>query len=268
MLEPAQLVVAGQQAGLDHLERHGPVERDLPGLVDDAHAAAAQLAADLVIAEVAHGGAGRQDFADAPPAAGPVVRGRGLAVVRHRGRGVVGRPLAVGRMPAGFGRPRVGPPGRLERPGGRVGIRRGSGLGGCDRRLGRAEGGRHRVGVGGESVAIFDRGRALAASSPPVDLDLDQVAEQGRPHRLRDPLEVVLDPGPLPFPPFRLEPVAGPIQLLGLRRRQRAGTLRPSQALAPIGAHHTPSYTRRSRITSSGRTPQSGLRPDRRPSGR
>ena len=42
--EPAQLVVAGEQAGPDHLEGDGPVERDLAGLVDDAHAAAAQLA--------------------------------------------------------------------------------------------------------------------------------------------------------------------------------------------------------------------------------
>ena len=84
---------------------------------------------------------------------------------------------------------------------------------------------------------------------PPVDLDRDQIAEQGRPHRIRNPLEVVLDPGPLPLPPFGRKPVAGPIQLLGLRRRKRAGTLRPSQAPAPIGAHHTPSYIRRSRIT-------------------
>ena len=45
VLEPAQLVVAGQDAGPDHLEGHGPVEADLAGLVDDAHAAAAQLAA-------------------------------------------------------------------------------------------------------------------------------------------------------------------------------------------------------------------------------
>ena len=43
VLEPAQLVVVGQDAGLDHLEGDGPVEADLAGLVDDAHAAAAQL---------------------------------------------------------------------------------------------------------------------------------------------------------------------------------------------------------------------------------
>ena len=56
VLEPAQLVVAGEHAGLDHLEGDGPVEADLPGLVDDAHAAAAQLLVDLVVAEVADAG--------------------------------------------------------------------------------------------------------------------------------------------------------------------------------------------------------------------
>ena len=39
------------QAGGEHLERHLAVERDLPRLVDDAHAAAAELADDLEIAE-------------------------------------------------------------------------------------------------------------------------------------------------------------------------------------------------------------------------
>ena len=56
VLEPAQLGVVGQNAGLDHLEGDGPVEADLPGLVDDAHAAAAQLLVNLVVAEVADAG--------------------------------------------------------------------------------------------------------------------------------------------------------------------------------------------------------------------
>ena len=60
VLEPAQVGVVGQHAGLDHLEGDGSVEADLPGLVDDAHAAAAQLFLNLVIAEVADGGAARQ----------------------------------------------------------------------------------------------------------------------------------------------------------------------------------------------------------------
>jgi hypothetical protein len=35
-------------AGQDHLERHGALEADLPGLVDDAHASSTQLFEDLV----------------------------------------------------------------------------------------------------------------------------------------------------------------------------------------------------------------------------
>ena len=41
----------------DHLQRHESIETDLAGLVDDAHGAAAQLAANLVVAEVANPGA-------------------------------------------------------------------------------------------------------------------------------------------------------------------------------------------------------------------
>ena len=59
VLEPPQLVVAGQDAGPDHLQGDGPVEADLAGAVDDAHAAAAELGLDLVVAEVADGGPGR-----------------------------------------------------------------------------------------------------------------------------------------------------------------------------------------------------------------
>jgi len=63
VLEASPLVVAGEHAGLDHLQRHRSVERDLAGLVDDAHAAAAQLALDLVVAEVAQRRARRQGIA-------------------------------------------------------------------------------------------------------------------------------------------------------------------------------------------------------------
>ena len=64
VLEPPQLVVAGQDAGPDHLQGDGPVEADLAGPVDDAHAAAAELGLDLVVAEVADGGRGRPGAAD------------------------------------------------------------------------------------------------------------------------------------------------------------------------------------------------------------
>jgi hypothetical protein len=53
--------LAGQpQPAAEHLQRHLAVERQLPGLVDDAHAAAAQLTHDLEVAqpfakEIRHG---------------------------------------------------------------------------------------------------------------------------------------------------------------------------------------------------------------------
>ena len=46
--EAGQLLGAGVVAGQDHLQGDDAVERELPGLVDDAHAAAAQLAQDFV----------------------------------------------------------------------------------------------------------------------------------------------------------------------------------------------------------------------------
>ena len=55
--EPPHLVVAGPVPGPDHLEGDEAVEAELPGLVDDAHAAAAQDAEQLVVAEVADLGA-------------------------------------------------------------------------------------------------------------------------------------------------------------------------------------------------------------------
>jgi hypothetical protein len=91
--------------GTVNVSGDGSVEADLPGLVHDAHAAAAQLFPDLVVAEVADGGAARQ------VARGPVAVGR------------PGRPIGVGRTVAGgVGRGRsrgrgrlVGPrPGRLD----------------------------------------------------------------------------------------------------------------------------------------------------------
>ncbi len=87
VLEPEQVGVIGQHAGLDHLECDGPVEVDLPSLVDDAHAAAAQLLEELVVAEVADGRAARQV---------------GLA---RAASGCPGRVAGVGRPVAG----RVGP---------------------------------------------------------------------------------------------------------------------------------------------------------------
>ena len=41
--EAAEFVVAGEESGPDHLQRNLAVEGDLAGLVDDAHAATAEL---------------------------------------------------------------------------------------------------------------------------------------------------------------------------------------------------------------------------------
>ena len=46
VMEAAPFGIVGEDAGFDHLQGHRPVEADLPGLVDDPHAAAAQLAAE------------------------------------------------------------------------------------------------------------------------------------------------------------------------------------------------------------------------------
>ncbi len=55
----------------DHLQRAGAIQADLPGTVDDAHPAAAQLTQDLIAGD-RRGGAGRrfQKRADAPGVAG------------------------------------------------------------------------------------------------------------------------------------------------------------------------------------------------------
>ena len=51
-LEPAPLLGVAEHLRRQHLQRHVPAERDLLGLVDDAHAAAADLADDPVVAEL------------------------------------------------------------------------------------------------------------------------------------------------------------------------------------------------------------------------
>ena len=84
VLEPPEIVLGGQQAGLEHLQGDGSVEADLARLVDDPHAAPAEHAAQLVVAERAH----------------PILQraGSGLGVAIGSA-GVVG--LRVGRRPVG-----------------------------------------------------------------------------------------------------------------------------------------------------------------------
>ena len=49
--ESLHLGLAGEQAGQQHLERDGTVEADLPGAIDNAHAAAGEFAEQFVVAE-------------------------------------------------------------------------------------------------------------------------------------------------------------------------------------------------------------------------
>ena len=50
-LEPRQFLRSGELAAQDHLEGDGALKAALPRLVDDAHAAAAQLIEQVVVAE-------------------------------------------------------------------------------------------------------------------------------------------------------------------------------------------------------------------------
>ena len=54
VLKPAVIIVAGKLGRLDHLQGDRAVEADLTGLVNDPHAALAQHALQLVVAEVAY----------------------------------------------------------------------------------------------------------------------------------------------------------------------------------------------------------------------
>jgi hypothetical protein len=57
--EAGQVCLAGVCPRQDHLEGHDAVQLDLPGLVDDAHAAAAQLTQNLVARRRCPGWEGR-----------------------------------------------------------------------------------------------------------------------------------------------------------------------------------------------------------------
>ena len=94
-VEPLDVGLGGELAGEDHLERDGAVEAHLPGLVDDAHAAAGDLADELVVAEVAD--ARSEDPAASlvdpvPGRCGLVARG---LVARCNGRFLVNRRASL-----------------------------------------------------------------------------------------------------------------------------------------------------------------------------
>ena len=49
--KPQDLLLAGELAGEDHLQRHRPVQADLAGAVNDAHAATGNFLQQFVIAK-------------------------------------------------------------------------------------------------------------------------------------------------------------------------------------------------------------------------
>ena len=61
-LEAQPFCWAGVLDGADHLQRHDAVGLELPGLVNDRHAAAAQLAQDLVAGHCGQGALGSGTF--------------------------------------------------------------------------------------------------------------------------------------------------------------------------------------------------------------
>ena len=52
-MEASDVRLGGELAGQDHFQRHEAIETDLPGLVDDAHAAASDLFEKLIVPEIA-----------------------------------------------------------------------------------------------------------------------------------------------------------------------------------------------------------------------
>ncbi len=108
-LEAGQVVGAGVFARQDHLERDDAVEAALPGLVDDAHAAAADLAEQLVAGDgtaFAERRACRADGLGGRVGVGPgqQLGGRGgrRRTLRSGGHGVTLLGLKISGVPCAF----------------------------------------------------------------------------------------------------------------------------------------------------------------------
>ena len=96
--EAGQFLGPGVLPGQDHLERDQTFERNLPGLVDDSHAAAGDLLQQLVIADVTDGS--QRAGAVAVPHAQGVLAGQGgnLPLARKEGA-QLGRQVRVALEP-------------------------------------------------------------------------------------------------------------------------------------------------------------------------
>ena len=111
VLEPAQLVVAGQQAGLDHLEGDGSVEARPGGPRRRRPCRRGRARGGSRSRRSSGPGAARQGVAVAVAAA-VVERGGGPGLAGGRLRAVIDPRSAVGRVRACVGRFQVGRPGR------------------------------------------------------------------------------------------------------------------------------------------------------------
>ncbi len=138
----AGLVVVGQLEGQE-LEGHGAPQLDVVGLVDDAHAAAADLAEDTVLA---------RDDSSGQEAAGDRVDGRGQG---GRAGGRFGRGRRAGReRRRGLGRAGVGAGVGLRASG-----RGGGGAAGGDERRGAQSAEARRVRIHGLALRAIDGGQ-------------------------------------------------------------------------------------------------------------
>ena len=133
--KPLHVAAGGEVAGEDHLERHRAVERHLPRLVDDPHAAPGDLLQQFVVAEVADhrrrsaavrlGLAGLLQAAIQPQGRGHAIHPVEIGEEGAEGVGVLGvaieQLLAIGDLAALDGQ-HVGGDGRVERVVGHRGI--------------------------------------------------------------------------------------------------------------------------------------------------
>jgi hypothetical protein len=177
-----------------HLDGHGAIQVRVAGAQHRPHAASGDLPLDLVPPR--------------PPDRGPPGAGR------PRGRRPlpgVGEPLA-GRLAR---RPQVRGGRAFESGRGRRMRFPGPGRGE------RGEGFLHKGALVGQAQAVLLRGGPLAPPDPELQLQRQQPAQQGRPVRRLNLLQEILQAGPAPGAPVRLEAVAHRVEPRRQPGRQR-----------------------------------------------